>query len=318
MFNTIRKQFVKAQFAQPENLQGRHILVTGCSLNSLGYTTALELLRWGATVTITARSNLNTITRALKSELPADRHGNIHSHELDLADSNSTDAFASWYRQEQKALDVLINNAGIHLDLMSKWKSPKLSPDGEEIQWRTNYLGTVHLTRLLLPLLLESAEKTGDARVVNVVSMLHSKGANSEFFNPSRPYNSWHAYGQSKLGLIHFSNELQRRYSDKGLTAYSLHPGAVYTNVANKGLEGHKIIGVIRNIFAPFERFFMLTPQEGAQTSLLCATSKNAVGGKYYRNCRIATPSTEVNDSDMANSLWEKYVLNADFRGDIL
>lgn len=308
MLKTIRKQFVNAQSAEPVNLQGRHILVTGCALHSLGYTTALELLRWGAKVTVTSRSSLDNITASLKAKLPAEQHTNVSAQILDLADSESTKAFTEWYIKEQRSLDVLINNAGIHLDLMSKWKSPKLSPDGEEIQWRTNYLGTLHLTQLLLPLLLESADTTGDARIVNVVSMLHSKGANSEFFNPSRPYNSWHAYGQSKLGLIHFTNELQRRYSQQGLTAYSLHPGAVYTNVASKGLEGHKMIGVIRDIFAPFERFFMLTPIEGAQTSLLCATSKDAVGGKYYRNCRIATPSTDVGDSDIAKALWEKYV----------
>ena len=71
-------------------------------------------------------------------------------------------------------LDVLINNAGVHLDLMSAWKEPRLTDDGFEIQWRTNYLGTMHLTHELRAALETTAGATGEARVVNVVSSLLS------------------------------------------------------------------------------------------------------------------------------------------------
>jgi retinol dehydrogenase-12 len=96
-------------------------------------------------------------------------------------------------------LDVLINNAGIHLNLLSQWPAPALSADGIELQWRTNYLGSLHLSHLLLPLLVSMAKKTGDARIVNVVSMLHSRGRNDQFFEPNRPYSSLDVCGQSKL-----------------------------------------------------------------------------------------------------------------------
>jgi retinol dehydrogenase-12 len=98
-------------------------------------------------------------------------------------------------------LDVLINNTDIHLDLLSRWSAPALSADGVELQWRTNYLGSLYLSHLLLPLLVSTTEKTGDARIVNVVSMLHSRGRSDHFFEPNRPYNSWDACGQSKLPL---------------------------------------------------------------------------------------------------------------------
>jgi NAD(P)-dependent dehydrogenase (short-subunit alcohol dehydrogenase family) len=296
--------------AEPRSLEGRCYVVTGCSINSLGYATAKSLLEWGGEVTITARSRTDRIVDALKAALPTEAHSRIFAHELDLADEKSTRQFAQWYIEERKTLDVLINNAGIHLDLLSQWKQPKLSADGIEIQWRTNYLGTTQLSHLLLPLLKDSAARTGDARLVNVVSMLHSKGANSEFFTPSKPYNSWEAYGLSKLGLVHFSMECQRRFGDQGLQAFCLHPGSVYTNVAAKGLSGNPAIENIRNWLAPIERFFLKTPEEGAQTQLYCATSAEAQGGKYYRDCKVASPSAEAFDVNIAERLWESSLPN--------
>ena len=107
---------------------------------------------------------------------------------------------------------MLINNAGILRDVLWRWRKPRFSADGFEIHWRTNYLGTFHLTRLLLPMLRESGRKSGDARVINVSSHQHDKGRNDRLFQDSGRYDSWTAYGQSKLALIHHSFELQRRY----------------------------------------------------------------------------------------------------------
>jgi len=81
--------------------------------------------------------------------------------------------FVRWFvATHGDRLDVLINNAGINLDLLSRWKEPRLTDDGFEIQWRTNYLGSAHLTHLLLPLLERTGKTTGDARVLNVVAHL--------------------------------------------------------------------------------------------------------------------------------------------------
>lgn len=304
MLKRLRNIFVNAPFTAKQNLAGRKFIVTGASPNSLGYATAKLLLQWGAEVTISQRTDSSTALTQLLAEIPSatDR---LFAHDLDLSQAQSTSAFADWYISERKELDVLINNAGIHLDLLSKWTQPKLSEDGYELQWRTNYLGTAHLTHSLLPLLKSSAEGGGDARIVNVVSMLHSKGSNTEFFNPVTPYNSWNAYGQSKLGLVHFTMECQRRYQADGLQAYCLHPGSVYTNVAGKGLAGNPLIEAIRNRLGFIERFFLLTAEEGAQTQMHCATNPNAEGGKYYRSCQPTDPCEEATDETVSARLWE-------------
>lgn len=308
MINKIRQLVIRPPSAAPRDIQGRKYIITGAAENSLGFSTAKTLLEWGGEVVITRRSKSQKVAEILKEQLPETAHSRIFAHDLDIANAESVKNFVDWYVQERKHLDVLINNAGIHLDLLSQWKEPKCSDDGFEIQWRTNYLGTVHLSHLLLPLLLGSASEKKDARIVNVVSMLHRKGSNSEFFDPVKPYNSWEAYGQSKLGLVHFTKEVHHQFSQQGLQTYCLHPGAVATNIASKGVTGNPLIEAFLNIMAPIERFFLMTPEEGAQTQILCATAPDLKSGKYYRNCKPAQASPDTQDSDIAERLWDETV----------
>lgn len=185
-----------------------------------------------------------------------------------------------------------------------------MSPDGFEIHWRTNYLGTIHLTHGLLPLLLGTARNLGESRVVNVVSQLHSRGSNDLLFDETRPYESWQAYGLSKLELVHFTRELHRRYhTAEGLGSYSVHPGGrsgAYTNVAGKGLSGHPIIETLRRWAAPLEQLILASAAEGAQTQIYCATSAAAQSGCYYFNGHVADSSADSMDKNAARRLWEE------------
>ena len=293
--------------ATPVDLQGRHIIVTGASAQSLGFSTALQLARWGAHVAVTTRHNTHKTVALLRQQAGDNSNGQIDGHDLDLTDAGSVATFVRWYQQSRgERLDALINNAGIHLDLRSDWKTPQLAPDGFEIHWRTNYLGTFQLTQLLLPLLLQTAKQHGEARVVNVVSQLHNKGRNQTLFAALEPYNSWRAYGNSKLAVMHMSSALQQRYGAQGLSAYSLHPGAVYTRIADKGLAGHRVIGLLRKLLAPLEALLLLSPEQGAQTSLHCATAAALVAGAYYVNCTETTPSVDAQDKQAAEKLWHE------------
>ena len=208
------------------------------------------------------------------------------AHPLDLTSASSVRAFAEWLDTTTGGrLDVLVNNAGIHLDLRTTWKSAQLL-DGHEVHWRTNYLGTAHLTRLLLPLLTETARREGEARVVNVVTKLHERGRNEWLFDGVTPYDSWAAYGTSKLALVHEAAEIERRYGAAGVHGYSLHPGSVYTRIADRGLETAPVLGRLRKVFAPLERRALLSPEQGARTTVFCATSPDAVPGGYHRSGR--------------------------------
>lgn len=308
----IRKLFVNTPYAQVADLTGRHVIVTGAGLGSLGYETAKTLARWGALVIITTRRSTASIGKELRRELAKENcTALIDSCELDLSDTGSVARFAQWYLENHgERLDILVNNAGIHLDLMSKWKEPKLSSDGHEIQWRTNYLGTAQLTHLLLPLLQQTGHLHGEGRIVNVGSQIHSKGSNAALFDASTPYNSWQSYGLSKLALIHFTYELDRRFAESHkLKSYCLHPGAASgtsTNVADRGFEGRPVINFLRRVGAPIEKLFMTNAEEGAQTQIHCATSPVAEGGRYYQDCDIGEASADTEDEKAAGRLWQE------------
>jgi NAD(P)-dependent dehydrogenase (short-subunit alcohol dehydrogenase family) len=215
-------------------------------------------------------------------------------------------AFVDWFQDRYgDGLDVLVNNAGVHLDLMNDWKQPQLL-DGHEVHWRINYLGTMHLTHLLLPALLATAERTGEARVVNVVSKLHTRGRNDAMFAPPASYSSWNAYGQSKLALVHATHELQDRDRAQGLRAYALHPGSVYTGIASRGLQGHRVVGAVRRLLAPVERLGLLTPEQGAQTTLVCATEPGLEGGRYFSDGVPTPASREADDRATSVRLWDE------------
>jgi NAD(P)-dependent dehydrogenase (short-subunit alcohol dehydrogenase family) len=300
-YHFFRSFVVKVSFATPVDLQGKQIIITGTSPGSIGFETARILASWGARVIVTARRNIDTTIVALRSA----SGGDVEGHALDLTDEVSVINFVDWYRKTQgNRLDVLVNNAGVHLDLRSQWKTPQLTRDGFEIHWRTNYLGTMQLTHGLLPLLRQTSRETGDARIVNVVSMLHKRGENQFMFEPSPHYKSWDAYGLSKLALVHATFELQRRYAADHVQAFCLHPGAVFTNIAGKGLEGNPVLSSIRNRFAFLEAFILLTPEEGAQTPVHCATKSGLAGGLYYKDCAPAIPGKESADASASSRLW--------------
>lgn len=308
MAGFLHSRLVRAVHAQRVDLSGRRIIVTGTAPGSIGFETARILASWGADLVVTTRSNPQVAVAALRAALgQAGRYAAIDAHPLDLAQAESVRQFLRWYLGAHgEQLDVLINNAGVHLDLLSQWKRPRLTADGYEIHWRTNYLGTAHLTHLLLPALVAAGQARGDARIVNVVSRLHARGSNAGLLAPPARYNSWDAYGRSKLALVHATFELQRRHAQSShLQAYCLHPGAVLTNIADKGLAGNPAIETVRKALAPVEALFLLTPEEGAQTSVHCATHPQAQGGLYYERCRPAQPSREAGDAQAAARLWD-------------
>jgi NAD(P)-dependent dehydrogenase (short-subunit alcohol dehydrogenase family) len=276
--------------ATARDLTGRVVVVTGAGPGSLGLATARTLADWGAEVIVSTRT---------------DPVAGLAWHPLDLADRESVQAFADWLLDRHGGrLDALVNNAGVHLDLRSRWTQPQLV-DGHEIHWRTNYLGTAQLTRLLLPPLLARAAEAGDARVVHVVSKLHARGSNAAMFAGVTPYDSWAAYGTSKLALVHHAAELYRRHGEPGLRAMSLHPGSVSTRIADRGLETSPLLGRLRSLARPLERRVLLTPEQGAHTTLHCVADPGAEHG-YFRRCAPAEPSADALDVVASRRLWDQ------------
>ena len=167
---------------------------------------------------------------------------------------------------------MLVNNAGIMA------VPEERTPEGWEIQFATNHLGHFALANGLHRALAVD----GAARIVSVSSSAHqlSPVVFGDIHFAFRPYDPLLAYGQSKTANVLFAVGATARWAGDGITANSLMPGAIATN-----LQRH-----IGGIKTPPER--RKTPGQGAATSVLLATSPllEGVGGRYFVDCNEALP----------------------------
>ena len=296
--------------AERVDMSGRNVIVTGATPGSLGYETARILANWGASVVATSRRHTAATEESLRDDLrKASIDGNnLAVRALDLCDVGSVDSFVTWYRQAYGGkLHVLVNNAGILRDVLKPWTVHPLTGDGFEIHWRTNYLGSFHLTNLLLPLLKQSGLESGDARVVNVSSHLHDQGRNEDLFDDEKTYHPLSAYGRSKLAMIHFSFEIERRFAQEyNLHSMAVHPGSVDTNMTRVDIPEGKLRDFVRRINDTFAPLIMLHSTHGAQTTVMCASKSLLPGGKYYVRCGAEEPTDACKDEAVSKRLWDQ------------
>jgi NAD(P)-dependent dehydrogenase (short-subunit alcohol dehydrogenase family) len=210
--------------ANVPNLTGRSVIVTG-SNSGLGFETALQLARHGATVTLAVRDQTkgDQAASAMRANAPGIE---VHVGRLDVSDLDSVRTFAkAWSSEHPQGLDLLINNAGIMATPQRK------SAQGFEMQLATNHLGHFALTGLLFPALVA----VPNSRVVNVSSLAHRMVKGFNFQDPmgTKKYRAWGAYGQSKLANLLFTTEFSRRLElgDYSVGSVAAHPGFSATNL---------------------------------------------------------------------------------------
>jgi NAD(P)-dependent dehydrogenase (short-subunit alcohol dehydrogenase family) len=271
------------------NMQGKVCLVTGSS-SGIGKVTARELAKMGATVVMVCRNR--TKGEAAQAEIKA-ASGNAQVDLIvaDLSKLSEVRRVASEFKQSYTQLHVLVNNAGgIHSE-------HKVTSDGLEFTFATNYLAPFLLTHLLLDVLKASAP----ARIVNVSSVAHTRGkVDFADLQGTRRYSFTKAYGQSKLALIYFTYELADQLKGTGVTVNALHPGVVASNF-NDGMKGLAYV-----IGAVIYTFVGITVERGAQTTLYLATSPEVEGvsGKYFSDCKEVSSSRLSYDVTVRQRLW--------------
>jgi retinol dehydrogenase 14 len=270
-------------------LKGKICLVTGGN-SGLGFVTARELARMGATVAIVCRDRARG-EAALAALTTASGGGALELLIADLSSQDSIRELARDFKQRHDRLHVLVNNAG------AANGNRELTVDGHERTFATNHLGYFLLTELLLDLLRASAP----ARVVNVASQMQAMGSlRFEDLMTERNYSWGRAYSQSKLANVVFTYELARRLEGTGVTANCVHPGAVGTNFgSNTGLFFRNLVQVGRP--------FLLSPERGAQTLIWLASSPEVEGvtGKYFERKKEIRSQPASYDPALAKRLWE-------------
>lgn len=255
---------------------GKIFLITG-STNSMGQEAALELTRLGARVII-ASDDQDKGLRAIKSIADQVPDADIGFETLNLADLESIRIFSFRMRSMLPYLDGLILNASI-----SGVAHRTESEDGFELILATNYLGHVALTALLFPLLADRA----DSRIIGVGSPVHQEGRiHFEDLQMKRSYRASKAYAQSKLALMLFTFELQRKIEEKGLLVKSLS---------------------VDPTTSLLKRFSLKKNYQSASKALVhAATYREVKGGAYYGPEGISELTIQASNMTVAKRLWHE------------
>jgi NAD(P)-dependent dehydrogenase (short-subunit alcohol dehydrogenase family) len=280
------------------DLNGKTAIVTG-GYSGLGLETVRALAAAGARVIVAARRP------EVAAEGLAGVPGRIEVAALDLSDPASIDAFAASIKGP---LHILINNAAIMANPLTR------DHRGYESQFATNHYGHFQLVGRLWPRLIEAQ----GARVVCLSSIGHRISAvdlNDPHFE-HQAYDKWVAYGRAKSANALFAVGLDKRGQAHGVRAFSVHPGGIMTNLQRfLPMEEQIAMGWVDengNVNKLFK-----TPEQGAATSVWCATSPRlaGLGGLYCEDCDVAevwnetmTGYTGVRpyavDQDIAEALW--------------
>lgn len=269
---------------------GRLFVVTGASAG-IGAETALGLARAGATVVVVGRNPERTagVAERIRTACGA----SAASHELaDFGSLAAVGALADRLLEAHPRIDGLINNAGVWHPRFQR------SEEGFEHTFAVNHLAPFLLTLRLQERLVASA-----ARVVTVSSRLHEDAPAVVLDDPDwvrRGYGGLAAYAESKLANLLFTRGLARRLEGSAVTAVSVHPGDVSTEVTRDVWA----LRQLQRLVAPL----LLTPEEGAQTTLHAATVPEAEPGAYYAACAVGQPAPQALDDAAADALWEASV----------
>ncbi|MFJ8630520.1 SDR family NAD(P)-dependent oxidoreductase [Streptomyces sp. NPDC093568] len=289
------------------DLSGKLAVVTG-GYSGLGLETTRALTNAGARVVVPARR-----PEAARDALRG--LNGVEVDELDLGDLESVRGFAERFLASGRAVDIVIDNAGI-----MACPETRVGP-GWEAQFATNHLGHFALVNRLWP-----AIEPGGARVVSVSSRGHHlSGIRWDDVHWRRGYDKWEAYGQAKTANVLFAVHLDRLGAGHGVRAFALHPGGILTPL-QRHLRKEEMVerGWIDEQGNPLNPEAFKSPEQGAATQVWAATSPqlDGMGGVYLEDCDIAERAGDgeersgvkdwATDPEQAARLWE---LSAELTG---
>lgn len=252
------------------DLAGKTAIVTG-GYSGLGLETVRALADAGVRVIVPAR-RVDAAQQALDGIAEAEVRG------ADLSDLDSVAAFTESVRHDGQPIDLVLNVAGIMATPFGH------TAQGFESQFGTNHLGHFALVGGVADLLSDHA------RVISYSSGGHFRSPVrfDDIDFATTPYDPWVAYGQSKTANALFAVGLARRGAERGILAFSVHPGGIMTEL-QRHVPREELLsrGWIDEDGTPNPRF--KTPAEGASTGLWAATATELVerSGAYCEDCSI-------------------------------
>jgi NAD(P)-dependent dehydrogenase (short-subunit alcohol dehydrogenase family) len=269
------------------DLDGRTFLITGAN-TGIGKETARALAGRGARIYLACRSQEGG-RRAIEEISAQTGNRELELLSLDLGDLASVTRCAQDFLATGEPLHVLINNAGVA-------GSRGMTESGFERMFGTNHVGPFLLTNLLL----DRLRSNPPARIVNVASAAHYNAPGIDWEavrRPTKSFTTMREYSVSKLANVLHAQELARRLDGSGVTTYALHPGVIASDI------WRGVPWPLRSLM----KSRMNSPEQGATTSLYCATSPEVAGesGRYYDDCRAKEPGAAAT-AELAAELWRR------------
>ena len=272
-------------------LANKTFIVTGAN-TGIGKITATDLARRGAHVILACRSKDKTtpVIDEIRRVTGTDK---VEFVQLDLGDLASVRSCAEALRARNIPFHGLVNNGGLA-------GKRGLTKDGFELAFGTNHLGHYLFTRLLL----DRVKEAGTARIVNVSSASHYRAKGIDWGALRSTTKSFTATPEnevSKLASVLSTRELARRLEGTNVTTYAVHPGTVATDIWTR---------VPKPLRWAIKKF-MITPEEGAVSSIKCATDPALAKetGKYYTVGGVEKhPSRVSQDAELGRTLWARCV----------
>jgi NAD(P)-dependent dehydrogenase (short-subunit alcohol dehydrogenase family) len=295
-------------FLDVPDLSGKRAIVTGAT-SGLGRELTRRLALAGADVVLAVRDETKG-EKEIAQLRTENADARLTLRLIDLSSLASVAAFARATITDGRPIDILINNAGVMMP-----PNREVTADGFELQFESNYLGHFALTAQLLPLLIGA--KT--ARVVNL-SSIYARSGRLDWDNlqSEKSYRPGRAYGLTKLAMLMFARELNKRSASAGwgILAAAAHPGATITNLQVAGpLRGYPADGARARIVRQQYKVpgLFQNVDQGILPALFAATSPDAAGGGYYGPSGFqevtggpgpaSVPKRAQNDADSAH-LW--------------
>lgn len=208
--------------------ENRSVIITGAS-QGLGVAYAKAFLKEGARVALVARrkEKLEDVARELRTELDPDetKRRRILVTPCDVSNEAQVKTAVSRVAEEFGTIDVLINNAALHISS----RVVDTSKDQWDRQIAVNLDGTFLCSREVLPYMIERRY----GKIVNI-----SSSAAKHFFP------GFGAYASSKGGIVSFTHTLSEEVKDYGINVNALYLGMTNTDYTRQRIENDPAVTI--------------------------------------------------------------------------
>lgn len=271
-------------------LDGKLVVITGAT-SGIGLEAAKRLAQGGADLVLVCRNAQKA--EDVATQLRETYQVKVESVLTDFAELAQVRHAADEILKKHPKIDVLINNAGVHMT------TREFTKDGHEVAFAVNHLASFLFTRLLL----ERVKASAPARILQINSEGHRFGSVrlDDLRWEKRIYRGIRSYAQSKTAQLFTVREMADELAGSGVTINAMHPGAVKSNIGmNNGwlyrnYQKYLLFPLLKDVTISADAiYYLVAAPEMAQES-----------GKFYNLTIEELPATHARNRELGKRVWD-------------